>query len=332
MLNYYISDRQFSNPRGPFSMINVSRESCGKSGNLKIKEFIETNNNFALCRIGLGELRWIDWWIKGSNDYFPVNKKCGGLYYNCEGHNNTNGVYTPNLLSRLQLNGIYGDRCELFINEYIKGISSADLQVFWYQYNKNTKAYDPMLFEEQLNIFEKYSPNSIKIDIESIVPYFHTNFWSSALKGKKVLVVYPFEKTINQQFQHKDKIWTDEHFGKLPDFELKTYKPVWVLGKNKPHNSWYESFCFMRDEISKIDFDIALLGCSHYGLPLVAHIKNDMKKSAIYMGGETQILFGIKGRRWDSWPDATKFYNDYWTRSIDEIPDGANIMDGGSYW
>ena len=79
MLNYYISDRQFSNPRGPFSMINVSRESCGKSGNLKIKEFIETNNNFALCRIGLGELRWIDWWIKGSNDYFPVNKKCGGL-------------------------------------------------------------------------------------------------------------------------------------------------------------------------------------------------------------------------------------------------------------
>lgn len=331
-MNYFISNKQFSNPQDPFSLSQVAKETCGVSGNLKIKEFIDSGKSFALSRIGLGEMRWIDWWIKGASDYFPLNKKCGGLYYNCEGHNITNGVFTPNLRSRLQLNGIYGNNPELFIEEYIKGISAADLQVFWYQYNKQKLNYEPMLFDEQMKIFDTYSKDSIKIDIESIVPYFHNNFWSSALEGKKVLVIYPFDKTIQQQYQNKENIWTGEHYGKLPEFELKTYKPVWVLGKNKPHNSWYESFCYMRDEISNIDFDIALLGCSHYGLPLVAHIKNEMKRSAIYMGGETQILFGIKGRRWDSWPDATKFYNNSWTRSIDEVPDGSNIMDGGSYW
>ena len=328
---YLVSDKEFTDSTGPFSLTNSKRELCGVRGNLEIKKFIETNPNFALCRIGLGEMRWVDWYIKGQNTPALAAIPNGGIYYDCDGQVFTDGVYTPNLLTRMKVNGVYGDCQGKFMEEYIKGISAADLQVFWYQYNKSSLSYDKMLYDEQMKIYNTYSKDSIKIDIESIVPYFHDNFWSSALKGKKVLVVYPFVKTIQHQHEIRDKIWTGSHFGKLPDFELKTYKPVWSLGTN-PHNSWYESFCFMRDEISKIDFDIAILGCSHYGLPLVASIKNDMGKSAIYMGGETQILFGIKGRRWDSWPDAVIFYNEHWTRSIDEVPAGASRMDGGSYW
>jgi len=331
-MEFHVANYNFNSYQKTFLLRNIPKNECGKSGNNIIKKMILTNTNFALSRIGLGELRWIDWWIKGLNCYFPKNKTCGGLYYNCDGHNFTNGTYTPNLLSRLSMNGVYGDKQELFIQEYVNGIICADIHVFWNQYNKQKFLYEKMLYDEQIRIFNKYSPNSIKVDIESIVPYYHSNFWSSALEGKKVLVIYPFTKTIEQQYKKRDKIWRDEHASKLPDFELKTYKPLWVLGNKKPHNSWYESFCFMRDEISNIEFDIALLGCSHFGLPLVSHIKENLKKSAIYMGGETQILFGIKGQRWDSWPDATSFYNENWTRSIDEIPDGASIMDGGSYW
>jgi threonine dehydrogenase-like Zn-dependent dehydrogenase len=39
----------------------------------------------------------------------------------------------------------------------------------------------------------------------------------------------------------------------------------------------------MIDEIGKIDFDVAILGCGAYGLPLAAAIKG-MGKQAIHLG------------------------------------------------
>ena len=51
------------------------------------------------------------------------------------------------------------------------------------------------------------------------------------------------------------------------------------------------------------------------------------------MGGPTQILFGIKGKRWDDHPVISKFYNEYWVipNSI-EKPQGANKVENGCYW
>lgn len=54
----------------------------------------------------------------------------------------------------------------------------------------------------------------------------------------------------------------------------------------------------MKKKISTIDFDIASIGCGAYGLPLAGFIMEELHKKAIYMGGGTQWLFGIKGRRW----------------------------------
>ena len=54
----------------------------------------------------------------------------------------------------------------------------------------------------------------------------------------------------------------------------------------------------MQKEIDKIDFDIAILGCGAYGYPLASYIKSIGKK-AIHIGGATQLIFGIKGKRWE---------------------------------
>ena len=287
----------------------------GFKANQLIKKYLEDSKPFTLSRMGLGEIRWVDWFIRG------------GLDFNCDGYLYSGNIYTPTLRHRLEYGGVYGNCASSFFIEYIKGISVADLQVFWFNYDGT-----PLVYNEQVNIFNNFSTNSIKIDCEVLAPYQHASFWTECLKGKKVLVIYPFVNTIKSQYEKKDLIWTGDHSGKLPDFELKTYKPVWTLNGNKPHNSWKESLDHMKSEISQIDFDVALLGCSHYGLPLTAFIKENLKKSAIYMGGELQILFGIKGSRWDNWERVNKFYNEHWTRSIDEIPNGHEIMDGGCYW
>ena len=89
----------------------------------------------------------------------------------------------------------------------------------------------------------------------------------------------------------------------------------------------------MCGECEKIDFDIALLGCGAYGYPLAAHIKK-MGKQAIHLGGCLQILFGLKGRRWDEEePDIVARYNDYWHYPMaSEVPKGSGDVEGGTYW
>ena len=290
----------------------------GTNANKIISTLLKNNKVFSLSRLGLAEVRWVDWYLRG------------GMNFNCDGYLYSRNIYTPTLRDRLKLNGVYGGTEDYFMNEYIKGISCADMQVFWFDYNG-----DRLVHDEQVNIFNNFSKNSAKIDCETLCPYVHTDFWTKELKGKKVLIVYQFEETIKSQYLKKDLIWTGEHSGKLPDFDLITYKPYWSVGDTMPHSSWQETFESMRDDISKLDFDIAILGCSHYGLPLVAHIKNNMNKSAIYLGGELQILFGIKGERWDGWERVNKHYNEHWTRSIDEKPNGYNgpvATDDGCYW
>lgn len=47
-----------------------------------------------------------------------------------------------------------------------------------------------------------------------------------------------------------------------------------------------------------VDYDIVLLGCGAYGFPLAAYAKR-RGKQAIHMGGSLQLLFGIKGKRWE---------------------------------
>lgn len=57
-----------------------------------------------------------------------------------------------------------------------------------------------------------------------------------------------------------------------------------------------------------------------------------MGKKAVHLGGATQILFGIKGKRWDENPAVSKFYNEYWVRPLPEESVRKNNVEGGCYW
>ena len=56
-------------------------------------------------------------------------------------------------------------------------------------------------------------------------------------------------------------------------------------------------------------------------------------KQAIHMGGATQLLFGIKGGRWDTHPVISKLYNEHWVRpAASETPNSIQRVQGGCYW
>ncbi|CAO4170611.1 hypothetical protein EEDFHM_01717 [Methylorubrum populi] len=122
---------------------------------------------------------------------------------------------------------------------------------------------------------------------------------SEVLPGKKVLVVSPFASSIIVQ-QHKKH----EFFKKLkyPEFQALTYQtPVTYRGLPRemyPDGSWHDTTARMCSEIEGLDFDIALLACGSYAMPIGSHIRDKCRRHAVYVGGCLQLFFGIMGRRW----------------------------------
>jgi len=65
---------------------------------------------------------------------------------------------------------------------------------------------------------------------------------------------------------------------------------------------------------------------------LRVHVKR-RGKIGYHLGGATQLLFGIKGRRWDSHPVISKCYNEHWIRPLsEEIPEKAKLVEESCYW
>ncbi|MBQ0142664.1 MAG: hypothetical protein KBT06_07690 [Prevotellaceae bacterium] len=167
--------------------------------------------------------------------------------------------------------------------------------------------------------------------LEEMEPYDYSQPWSRALAGKKVLIIHPFADTIQQQYKKRTKLWKNPNV--LPEFEIQTIKAVQsIAGEKTQFNDWFEALKFMEDQMDAIDYDIAIIGCGAYGFSLAAHAKR-MGKKAIHLGGATQILFGIKGKRWDENPAVNKFYNEYWVYpSAAETPQHKDRVENGCYW
>ena len=179
---------------------------------------------------------------------------------------------------------------------------------------------------------QAYMPQAIRVPLYALEPYYFDNPWTPALEGKKVLVVHPFEDTIRKQHERYGLLFADKRL--IPKYELQTLKAVQSIAGNKPteFDDWFQALDWMKSEIDKRDFDIAIIGCGAYGFPLAAHVKQIGKK-ALHLGGAVQNLFGIRSRGMEKDPGFVKMMNEYWVRpSEDETPKGAEKVENGLYW
>ena len=191
------------------------------------------------------------------------------------------------------------------------------------------------------------SPNKILYS-RTLEPYYildkdltdHTVPWTHHLHGKKVLIISPFVETFKNQLDRGFTFFgsTDNRRVWKQNQQFVFYKTFNTLSNNHPHKNWFETFNIMCDDIKKLDFDIALLSCGGYGLPLCDFIYDKLGKSSIYVGGALQLLFGVYGNRWikDKHPIVTRLINEpnnMWVRpSIAERPNNFNNVEGGCYW
>ena len=65
--------------------------------------------------------------------------------------------------------------------------------------------------------------------------------WTSALENKKVLVIHPFENTIQAQYKHRADIFPGTNI--LPEFSLKTLKAVQTIAgeKDERFSNWFDA-------------------------------------------------------------------------------------------
>jgi hypothetical protein len=273
-------------------------------GNNIIKQSILSPNPLMITRLGANESNCIAFYLRYRNS--QISKE---PYKDTERNNMwlQAGFFPTN-----------DDSLDAFSKLYISCIGHIDVMGVWFKYYENI-------------ICERFCPEASLVPLRSIEPYYFHDPWSKLLENRKVLVIHPFKESIESQYRKRNLLFSNSNI--LPNFELTILKAVQSSAKTKPDfDTWFDAFEHMCAEVEKVDFDIAIIGAGAYGLPLAFHVKS-LGKKAIHMGGATQILFGIKGKRWDQHEVISKLYNEHWVRPLpSERPEHYYDIEKGCYW
>jgi hypothetical protein len=312
-------NKKFLNPE-----CDINRDSA----NNKIFNLLESGNPCMISRFGTVELNCV-------NNYLCIisEKNVFKKIYEYITDNTHAPWWDEEHFSAMKINaGVFPpgkDTSERFARRYLKDIPEIDVLGSFQYYEK----FMPLKDEVQ------------KVQLETLYPFFVEKPWTRALKNKKVLVVHPFDYSIQEQYKKRKLLFSNEDV--LPDYDLITFRAVQsAAGSSVPFVDWFEALEYMQEKISNIDFDICILGCGAYGLPLAAYIKR-LGKQAIHMGGGTQLLFGIKGRRWvDQYKgywnyrpgqnidiNYAKIFNEHWVfPDTSERPNESTKVENACYW
>ncbi len=273
-------------------------------GNKALAEMIKSGRPFAAVRFGGTEAKTI-----ADVLYTKAGGKLGGLS-------------DKTLYRIMNLSGFFPeDKNQLFrfTDLYTECAKDVDILGVW---NIVMQSYlaDEMTKEAKLS------------ELRMFEPYYFDDPWTKTLKGKKVIIIHPFAETIESQYKRREQLFDNKDI--LPEFELWTVKAVQTLAgeKDSRFNTWFDALDYMYNEAMKRDFDIALIGCGAYGFPLATMIKK-AGKQAVHIGGSLQLLFGIKGKRWDHHEYIGKLYNDSWVRPGEgDVLKKSDTVEGGCYW
>jgi hypothetical protein len=252
---------------------------------------------------------------------------CAYNYFFAKHHNQKPIPWNPTIVQEIFVNaGVFPQteeaRC-FFSEELSDAVANTDIIAPW----------NSGLGEFELRFIRSRNANSRLVDLQSLEPFYHGLPWTSLLKDKKVLVISPFVETIKKQYEKRHLIWKNPDI--LPSFELKTiFHPTSkaISGDKNKYNTWEEMIEKIKYEMFQTEFDVALIGTGASSLPLASFAKT-INRQAVHLGGALQMLFGIKGKRWEQMRFFSHCYNEAWVRpSSEETPQGFMQVEGGTYW
>ena len=208
---------------------------------------------------------------------------------------------------------------------YINAFENSDMFFGWEMYGGMSNIKQSYNY-----IKNKLNKPIIWASVLDVYHYIYACPWTLALKGKKVLIVSCFAKSIETKIQIREKIFGVDLF---PDCEIITIAPPQTQGGNESEEFQIELQKFT-SKLDLLEYDVALVSAGGYGNIICNYIYNK-GKSAVYVGGVLQMYFGILGSRWlTDRPDVIRlFLNEHWSKPTDEEkPDGYKNIENGCYW
>ena len=297
------------------SRVQLSGDDANRWLHDRVEEAVVSRNGFALCKLGTVELGAMVSSLKSAHwtagDYwkflrgYPVP-----VFYDKEIKrlNNNAGVFPATRETA-------GRFCRMMLDDL-----------------RDTDALASYAWCERY--IQDLTRHCVKVDLDGYyAPFLYRHPWTRVLAGRKVLVIHPFANSIEHQYARRETLF--ENMEVLPSFaSLQVIKAVQSIAGNEcGFRNWFDALDHMKHEMEEADFDIALIGCGAYGLPLTVHAKR-LGKAGIHLAGWTQMLFGIYGKRWlEDQPRYARFINKHWIRpDQSEVPKGAGKVEGGCYW
>ncbi len=267
--------------------------------NVEIIESILNKNPKSFGKIGSVESSYINHYLEGY-DFEFISKKYDDLLYTSA------GIYIEDETD-------FQNWSEMYIN----AIKNTNFLLQWSNADKKLLSK----IKRKDNISRSF------IGLEPFT--LGKNGWHYFLKDKKILCISPFSKSIQANIKNYSSIWNNAHIGKV--YTIQASYPEILEGKN-PTN-WQIKLDKVIDQINKVDFDVATIGYGGFSLIIGDYIRN-LGKTSIHLGGSNQILYGIKGKRWDKNFEAYSWYGgNYWIRpSKNEVPKFNKMLEGGAYW
>jgi len=215
---------------------------------------------------------------------------------------------------------------ERWLPLYLKALEALDLVPAWQTPGTYLSAYED-------RALARYVPKAGRISLTALHPVHPPATWLPELCSHRWLVISPFEHSIRSQLPHLENLgfFPGECRPLLPQVRAHCRIlrcPQLPYLERPRHSTWFETLEELKTQMEREDFDVALVGAGAWSVPLVAHAKR-LGKKGLHFGGQLQLLFGIKGGRWDH----AGIYNEFWIRPLpQERPEDFLKMENGAYW
>lgn len=223
--------------------------------------------------------------------------------------------------------GLFPIRKDVFFRwatEYRESIAFLDVTAQWQDPKDHLGAYENVFLAKNLPSVRRVYLAALRVRFVSWLPQLCSRRW---------LVISPFRRTIESQLPHLNRL--DLYRNVEPSVVDRAAANCQILACPQlaymvppVHRDWHEGLADLKRQMEATDFEVAVIGAGAWSIPLAAHAKK-MGKIGLHLGGDTQLLFGIKGGRWRDIKD----FNDFWVHPlVGDRPENFRLMEGGAYW
>lgn len=177
---------------------------------------------------------------------------------------------------------------------------------------------------------------------QSLEPFYYMGDdkyrMNEVFTGKRIAIISSHKSSIEEQIRSGRymTVFDKPIFGEGCEFTV--IRPPVQLGDSSDGRSWKSHFNEFKENVKVIisggnKYDLVLVSCGGFGMPICNFIYSELKTSVIYVGGSLQLFFGVKGKRWETNEKIKRHFREGWINVMDaDIPEGKEKIEGGCYW